>query len=156
MDKNFGFSGKISDASINLTKELSIKDLTTEISNGEGVKNNGINAVIKKGFVLDLELTGSEINLRRENGEIKIKSLIRTKGKSNFSQIKKISSLFGLNLDFFKDINSSADLKTNINFDISKKLKIKNLFYSMVGNIDFLELHTEEKRVIRKYFYLGL
>ena len=100
-------------------------------------ENNGFIAIIKKGSIFDLELAGSTINLKREENETKIKSLLHTNGKLNFSQIKKISSLFGLNINFFKDINGTADLKTNINFDLDKKFKIKNLSYSMEGNMAF-------------------
>ena len=125
--KDYGFSGQISEASINFTKEFSIKNLTTEINQVKGFENNGFIVKIKKGSIFDIELTDSTINLKREEDEIKIKSLLHTNGKLNFSQIKRISSLFGLNINFFKDINGSVDLKTNINFDLDKKFRIKNL-----------------------------
>ena len=89
-----------------------------------------------------------------KKNETKIKSLLHTNGKLSFSQTKSVFSLFGLNTNFFKDINSTADLRTNINFDLDKKLKIKNLSYLTEGNIAFLELHTEEKRIIKKYLPL--
>jgi len=73
--KDYEFSGKVSNASINLTKKFSIKNLTTEISLGKGVENNGFIAIIKKGSLFDLELAGSTINLKREENETKIKSL---------------------------------------------------------------------------------
>ena len=152
--KDYGFSGKVSDASINLTKKFSIRNLTTEIKHGKEVENNGFLAIIKKGFLFDLELAGSTINLKRKENETKIRSLFYTNGKLNFSQIKTISFLFGLNTDLFKDINGSADLKTNINFDLDKKFKIKNLSYSTEGDIALLELDTEEKRIIKKYLPL--
>lgn len=152
--KDYGFFGKISDASINLTKEFSIRNLTTEINHDRDVENGGFTAIIKKGFLFDLELAGSTINLRREKGETKIKSLLHTNGKLSFSQIKSISSLFGLNANFFKDINSTADLRTNINFDLDKKLKIRDLSYSTEGNITSLVLHTAERRIIREYLPL--
>ena len=53
--KDYGFSGKISDASINLTREFSIKNLTTEISYGEETKNGGFKVIIKKGSLYDLQ-----------------------------------------------------------------------------------------------------
>ena len=152
--KDYGFSGKISDASINFTKEFSIKNLTSEINYVREFENNVFVIIIKKGSLFDLELADSTINLKREESETKIKSLLHTNGKLSFSQIKRISSLFGLNISFFKDINGTADLKTNINFDIDKKFKIKNLSYLTEGNIASLELHTEEKRIIRKYLPL--
>ena len=152
--KDYEFSGKVSNASINLTKKFSIKNLTTEISYGKGVKNNGFIVIIKKGSLFDLELAGSTINLKREENETKIKSLLHTNGKLSFSEIKLISSLFGLKTNFFKDINGTADLKTNIKFDLDNKFKIKNLSYSTEGDIASLKLHTEEKKTIRKYLPL--
>ena len=149
--KDYGFAGKISDASINLTKEFSIKNLTTEISNLEDNNTKGFEIIIKKGSMYDLELAGTTINLKREKNEIKIKSLLRTNGKLNFSQIKNISTLLGLNISNFKDINGTADVKTNINFDLDKQFRAKNLSYSMDGDIAYFEIHTDEKRIIKKY-----
>ena len=152
--KDYEFSGKISDALINLTSKFSVKNLTTEINHVKGVKNNGFIAVIKKGFLFDLELAGTTINLMRKENKMRIESLLHSNGKLNFSEIKILSSIFGLNTDFFKDINGTADLKTNIDFDLDKRFKIRNLSYSTQGIIAFLEMHTEEKRMIRKYLPL--
>ena len=106
---------------------------------------------IKKGSIYDLELADSTINLKRAKNKTKIKSSLRTNGKLNFSQIKIISSLFGLNIDNLRDINGTADLKTNINFDLDKQFKVKNLSYSTEGNVAYVEIHTEERRIIKKY-----
>ena len=149
--KNYGFTGELSDASINLTKEFSIKNLTAEISNLEDNNTKGFEIIIKKGSIYDLELVGTTINLKREKNEIKIKSLLRTNGKLNFSQIKKISALFGLNISNFKDINGTVDVKTNINFYLDKQFSVKNLSYSMNADIAYFEIHTDEKRIIKKY-----
>ena len=149
--KDYGFSGKISDASINLTKEFIIKNFTTEIKHGKGVENKGFIATIIKGSIFDLEIEGSTVNLIRKEKEIKIKSMLRTNGKLNFSQIKKISSLFNLNIAAFKDINGTADLRTNINFDLGKNFRVKNLLYSMSGDISYIEIHTKDKEIIKKY-----
>ena len=134
-----------------MTKELSIKNLTTEINHAKGVDGDEFKVIIEKGNIYDLELADSTINLNRGKKEVKIKSLLRTNGKLNFSQIKKISSLFGLNINNLKDMNGVADLKTNINFDLDKKFKVKNLSYSMLGDIAYLEIHTDERRIISKY-----
>ena len=149
--KDYGFSGKISDATINLTKEFSIKNLTTVINHAKNVDGDEFKVVIEKGNIYDLELADSTINLNRAKKESKIESLIRTNGKLNSSQIKKISSLFGLNINNLKNINGVADLTTNINFDLDKKFKVKNLSYSMLGDIAYLEIHTDERRIISKY-----
>lgn len=149
--KDYGFYGKVSDASINLTKEFSIEQLTTEISHVIDAGDDGFKITVKKGFIHDLELADSTINLKRKKNETKVKSLLRTKGKLNFSQIKKISTLFALNIDNLKDVNGIVDLKTNINFDLGKQFKIGNLSYSIEGDIAYSEIHTEERRIIKKY-----
>ena len=134
-----------------MTKEFSIKNLTAEIKNLNDDDINGFEIMIKEGSVYDLGLKDTTITLRREKNEIKIKSLLRTNGKLNFSQIKKISSLFDLNIDNFKEINGIVDLKTNINFDVGKKFKVKNLSYSIEGDAAYFEIHTNEKKIIKKY-----
>ena len=58
--------------------------------------------------------------------------------KLNFSQIKIISSLFGLNINNLRDINGTADLKTNINFDLDKQFKVKNFSYSTEGDVAYV------------------
>ena len=149
--QDYGFSGRVSDASINLTNEFSLKNLTAEISHIKSVDGHGLKVIIKKGYIYDLELTGSTINLKSEKNETKIKSLLQAKGKLNFSQIKKISSLFALNISNLKNINGTIDLKTDINFNLDKRFRVKNLSYSTKGNIAYLEIHTEEKRIIKEY-----
>ena len=149
--KDYGFSGKISNASINLTKEFSIKNLTTEINRGRAVESNEFIVVIKKGTLFDLELADSTINIKRGENETKVNSLLRTNGKLNFSQIKIVSSLFGLNTNMFKDINGIADLKSNINFDLGGQFKVKNLSSETQGRIAFLELEIDEKKIIKGY-----
>ena len=52
---DYGFSGKILEASINLTKEFSIKNLTTEISHTKDEEANLFNIKIKKGSFLDFD-----------------------------------------------------------------------------------------------------
>ena len=149
--KDYGFSGKVSDASINLTKEFSIKQLTIEIKHVKVADVDEFKITIEKGSIYNLELAGSTINLKRTRNETKVKSLLRTKGKLNFSQIKKISKLFALNTGNLKDVNGTADLKTDINFVLSQGFKIENLLYSMEGDIAYLEIHTGERRIIKKY-----
>ena len=50
-------------------------------------------------------------------------SFVNTKGKLNFFQIKKISSLFGIDTDSLKNVNGEVNLKTNIKFYLVLKLK---------------------------------
>ena len=149
--KDYGFSGKVSDASINLTKKFSIKKLTTEINHTKDVDGHGFKITIREGFIYNLELTDSIINLKLKKNETKVKSFFRTKGKLDFPEIKTILTLFALNTNDLKDINGTVDLKTNINFDLSKQFKVKNLSYSIEGDIAHLEIHTEERRIIKEY-----
>ena len=149
--EDYGFAGKVSNALINFTKEFSIKNLTTEIGHLKDSTGDSFKVIIKKGIIYDLELADSIINLKREKKDIKVKSLLRTNGKLNFSQIKKITSLFGINISNLKDINGTADLKTNISFNLDKKFRVQNLSYSTEGNLAYLEIHTDEKKIIKKY-----
>ena len=149
--KGYGFSGKISDASINLTKEFSIKNLTTEVTHKGTTNGDEFKIIIKKGSIYDLELEDSVINLSRHKNETKIKSILKTKGKLNFSQIKQISKVLALNVNNFININGTVNLKTNINFDVNKKYRIKNFSYLTEGDIAHLEIETGEQEIIKKY-----
>jgi len=149
--KNYGFSGRIIDASINIRKDFNIKNLTTEIGYGDEVKNGGFEAIIKKGSLFDLNLENSKINLKREKNKTQIKSLLYTNGVFDFEKIKKISNIFNFDLSDFENINGKANLKTNIAFDLDKRFKLKNLSYSTEGNISNIELHTKEKKIVKKY-----
>ena len=154
VDENYGFSGKISDALIKITKEFSLKNLTTEISNNEGEKPNDFNIKIIKGLFLDLELAGSNINLTKEKNNTKISSLLHTNGKANLSQIKMITSIFKKNINFLEDFNIDADIFTNLSFDLANSFKLKNLVYAADGNIKLLNLKTKENKIIKKYLPL--
>ena len=149
--KDYGFSGKISDASINLTKEFSIKKLTTEINHVRETDGDEFRITVKKGSIFDLELADSTINLKRTKDETKVKSSLRTKGNFDFSKVKKILKLFSLDVNNLEDVNGTANLKTNINFDLSKQFKVKNLSSSIEGDIAHLEIHTTERRIFKKY-----
>ena len=148
---DYKFVGKIFNANINLTNGFLITDLTTEISYGKNSKTNGFVAIIKKGFLLDLKLDGSIINIINKKNGIKIKNLIHTSGKLNSSQIKKITNLFRSNIKILEDINTNIDLKTNINFNLDKKLKIRDLTYLTEGNVSYFEASTNENKILTEY-----
>ncbi len=61
--KEYGFSGKVSDATIKLTKEFSIKNLTTEINDLKKINVNGFELKIQKGFFYNLNLANTIIKL---------------------------------------------------------------------------------------------
>ncbi len=151
IENDYGFSGKIVDARINITKEFFIKDLTTEINHRKVETANLFNIAIKKGSFLDFDLTDSIFKLRSENNEINVKSLLKKRGEFNFSKIKKISSLLNFNINNIKDFNGKIDLKTNIDFKLNKKYRIENLVYSMEGDIPYSEIYFSENKIIKKY-----
>jgi len=148
---DYGFSGRVLDASINITKEFSIKNLTTEINHTKDKSANLFNIIIKKGYLLDFDLTDSRFELRRENNETEIKSSLKTRGEFNFLKLKIITSLLNFNMDNVKDVKGKTDLKTNIDFKLNKKFKINNLVYSLDGEITNTEIHFKEKKIIKKY-----
>ena len=151
MGKDYGFSGKIIDASINLPNEFSLKNLTAHLNLGNKSENSGLSIEIKNGFILDLELTGSIIKLNFEENVTKIKSFLHTNGEINFAKFKKISSLLNLNVNFFKDVKGKIDIQTKVDFDLNNKFKAKNLSYSLTGSIPNLEIDTDKKKTIEKY-----
>ena len=151
LGRNYGFSGKISNAIINLTKEFSIKNLTAEINDIKNNDSKGFQMIFKNGSMSDLDLADTTIKLSYGKNEIKVNSLLRTKGKFDYFRIKKISSLFNLDISNFNEINGVADLKTSINFNLDDKFRIKDSSYSIDGNIEHFEIHTKEKRIIKKY-----
>ena len=151
ISKDYSFSGKISDASLNFTKQFSISNITTKINHVRTDTGDVFEAVIKNGFVKDLELSKSIINLERNENGIQTKSLLRTKGELDFIQINQIFKLFNLKISNFKDINGTVDLNTNINFDLSKKFKVSNLNYTTEGDIFYLEINSKERRIIKEY-----
>ena len=144
--KDYGFSGRILDASINITKQFQIKNLTTEINHSKDDSVNEFNLTIKKGSLLDFDLADSIFILKRGNNETDVKSLLKTKGEFNLSKIKKISSLLNLNINNIDDIKGKIDLKTNTEFKLSKKYRIKNLVYSMEGEIPYSEIYFKKKK----------
>jgi len=148
---DYGFSGKILEASINLTKEFSIKNLTTEISHTKDEEANLFNIKIKKGSFLDFDLTDSVIDLKRKNNETEVKSLLKTKGDFDFSKIKKILPLLNYNISNVKNFNGQMDLKSNIDFKLNKRFSIKNLVYLIEGAIPYSEIHFNDKQKIKKY-----
>ena len=147
IDEIYTFSGKISDALINLTDKFSIKNLTTTINHSRVDSNDRFKIKIEKGLVNKVDLANSIILFIRENDVIKFENIIHTNGKLTFSDIKKISKIAGININNFENINGSVDLKSKINFKLNKQFRIKNLLYSTEGNINYAEIHTKSKKL---------
>jgi len=148
---DYGFSGKILNASIKVSKEFYIDNLTTEINHTKNNTANLINIAINKGSLLDLQLADSAFILERKNSETNIKSLLKTRGEFNFSKLKTFFSLINLNINNIKDFSGKGEVETNIDFILNKKFKIKNLVYSMKGNIPNGKIQFKEKKIIKNY-----
>ena len=152
LGSNYSFSGKILNATINLTNEIIIKNLSTEIAQPKNKNNEDlIDIKIKKGFIYDIDLTDSLINIKFNNSVANIKSSLKTAGKLNYKQFKKISSLLSINLDYLTEINGDFNLTTIVSFDLKNIFNIKNLSYSTEGEILYLEAKTNKKEMIKKY-----
>ncbi len=149
--KNYAFSGKVSNATIKLKKDFSIENFTTEINHTKVDNSDNFKIIIKNGSIYDIKLVDTVINLKREADGIKTQSFLSTKGKLNSSQINKISKLLNSNFPNFKDIKGKVDLKTKLNFDLSKRFKVRNLNYFIEGEVLNLEIDTEEKKIIKDY-----
>ena len=148
---NYGFSGKISEASINFTEEFSIKNLTTEINHKKEKDGDVFVITVKKGSFFDLDISSSVINLKNEKNKRKFETSLHTKGKIDFSQIKKLSSLFNIKEDFLENIVTDVNIKTNIFFDLNKKFKVKNLSYSTEGDLLNLSFDLGKNEVFKEY-----
>ena len=151
LGKEYEFFGKINNATNNLTKDIKLKNLTTDINYRKNTEENIFNIVIKNGLLYDLDLSKTKINIIQKNKETNFNADIKTKGKFNFTEIKKISSILNFNIKKFKDINGLADLNTNINFEINNNLRKKNLKYKVDGNISYMELFLNKKLNLNKY-----
>ena len=149
--KNYGFSGKASNALINLNKDFVIKNLTTYITHSKNSESNTFNIVIEEGVIDNIKLAKSKINVIRKKNETEVKSQINTSGRVNFKKIKKISSLFKFDFKGFKNMDALIDLNTNINFNINDNLNIKDLSYSVEGSIPYIEILHKDIATIKNY-----
>ena len=149
--KDYGFSGKISNASINITKEFPLRNLTLEIGQSKDSNKNIFTTTITKGTFYDFDLSRSKINLEKINEQFKIKSLIITNGKFDFEKFKKLLAIFNQNIDDIKNINGDVNIQTEINFEINKRYQINNLSYITSGDINYFEVETKKNPNIKKY-----
>ena len=149
--KDYGFSGKISNASINITKEFPLRNLTLEIGQSIDSNKNIFTTTITIGTFYVFDLSRSKINLEKINEQFKIKSLIITNGKFDFEKFKKLLAIFNQNIDDIKNINGDVNIQTEINFKINKKYQINNLSYITSGDINYFEVETKKNPNIKKY-----
>ncbi len=145
---DYGFSGKIINASINLTKDFYIKNFTSEITHNK----NLFTILVNNGRLLDLDLVNSVFKLKRTNNEFDIESLIKSNGDFNLDKIKKISSILNLKVENIKDVNIIGKLNTDIKFKLNRNYKVKNLSYQVEGDISNGNISFDQNKKIRKYF----
>jgi len=149
--KEYKFFGRILNATINLSKDLSIQNLTSEI-NYDGEKNDQEYIFnINKGNFDNLNLQGSKITLNKEKNKIRFNTLLNTKGDIDFLKIKKVSNLLNLDLSIYKNIYGSIDLQTKIDANLGKNYKLSQLSYFSQGNILYLNIDTQNIESIKKY-----
>ena len=151
LSNDYEFKGKVIKSTIYLGKDFEIKNLTSEINYSGKNKDEGITIKIEKGNLFDLDLDDSIINLKFSKNYKQIKSELYTKGSLNFNKIKKIASLFKINLDKYNNIDGKINLKTNIKFNLNNSFKVENLNYLTEGNLEKLEIRTKENQKIKKY-----
>ena len=149
--KNYGFSGKIFEASINFTKEFSIQNLTTEINHQKEKDGDVFVVTVKKGSFFDLDISKSVIRLKNKKNKRKFETFLHTRGKIDLLQIKKISSLFNIKSDLLENIATNVNITTNIFFDLNKNFKVKNLSYSTEGHILDLSFDLGRNEVFKEY-----
>ena len=150
---SFIFNGRVLNASININDDYKIKNLTT-IVNYEKYPLEKIEELridVKKGFFLNLNLSDSYLKIKFEDKKNFVESIIASKGKLNFNNVKKISSLINYKLQNFKNLTLDSNLKTKINFEINNKFKIKNKSYQVDGKINNLELGLAQDKYIKNF-----
>ena len=153
VSKSYTFSGKVIKADINFLNAYKLKNLNAKISYGKSsqTKNDTLIIAIEEGLISNLKLLESFINVEFENDKKKIKSAIHTVGKLNFSEVKKISTLLGIKIDYLENISLQSNLNTKVEFDVDKKFRIKNTTYSTEGEINKLQFKTKQERFIMNF-----
>jgi len=151
LSNDYEFKGKVIKSTIYFGKDFEIKNLTSEINYSGKNKDKGITVKVEKGNLFDLDLDDSTINLKLSKNYKKIKSELYTKGSLNFTKIKKIASLFKINVDKYNNIDGIINLKTNINFNLNNSFKVENLNYLMEGNLEKIEMIQNIDKVLSSY-----
>ena len=150
--KNYQVNAKLLNADLNITKEIKIKNLYTDIKYIlKSDKDKSINFIINKGKILNLDLQKSSIDINLVNNKKIIKSKIKTTGISKHSDIDVISSLFGLKLSNIKDIELVSDLETSVELYLDDKFKITDSLFSINGKINDFNLEHQEIKNIKGF-----
>ena len=151
ISKDYKFNLRILESNIRLNKDFELKNFTANLTYGEKSTTERLKIKIKNGNISNLELLESFIDVSFKENYKNIKSSFHTKGKINFLEIKKIANLLDVKLNYFDNIIVNSDLISNLNFNLSDNLKIKNINYSSKGEIGDLRLKIKEQKKINKY-----
>jgi len=152
VSKNYTFSGKINKADINFLNSYKLQDLNAEIAYGKSsqTEDDVLKIIIKQGLISNLKLLESSIDIKFRDNKKKIISTIHSTGDLNTKDIRKISSLLGIEIKNIKNINLESNLITNVQFDLDKNFRIKNTTYSIKGEIKKFQFKTKQKDIIKK------
>ena len=150
--ENYAIYAKVLGADININSDLKINNLSTDIKYVFKSKNDKeINFFINQGKILNLDLQKSSIDINLKDDKKIIKSKIKTRGTSKYSEIKIISSLLGLDLSNIKNIELTSNLETSIQIWINKGFKIADKVFSVEGKINDLSLEHKEFEGIKNF-----
>ena len=149
---NYEIKAKVINADININNDLKINNMSTDIKYFSKSDNDKkINFLINEGKILNLDIQNSSIDIHLINDKKIIKSKIKTKGKSNYSEIKIISSLLGFKLNDIKNIEFTSDLETSVKLVLSNKFKISEKAISVNGKINSLNLEHKKIESAKKH-----
>ena len=149
---NYEIKVKVINADININNDLKINNMSTDIKYFSKSDNDKkINFLINKGKILNLDIQDSSIDINLINDKKVIKSKIKTKGKSNYSEIKIISSLLGFKLNNIKNIEFTSDLETSVKLVLGNKFEINEKAISVNGKINSLNLEHKKIESVEKY-----
>ena len=150
--KNYEINARILNADININSDFKINNLSTDIKYiFKSKEDKKINFLINKGKLLNLDIQNSSIDIHLINDKKVIKSKIKTTGKSNYSEIKIISSLLGFKLNNIKNIEFTSDLETSVKLVLGNKFKINEKAISVNGKINSLNLEHKKIESVKKY-----
>ena len=148
INNNFNLTGKISNAKLQIYNKENIKELNFNFS----IRNNDykfekILFIFKK-----IKFNSDFLNIKKTNDKFFVKGNL--KNKKNKINNDLILLIFNDNLENIDFSNTKFDLNSEFTFDLSKKLKIRNLKVDSRLNLDELNFNNDlyaVKNYIKKY-----
>ncbi len=148
INNNFNLTGKISNAKLQIYNKENIKELNFNFS----IRNNDykfekILFIFKK-----IKFNSDFLNIKKTNDKFFVKGNL--KNKKNKINNDLIFLIFNDNLENIDFSNTKFDLNSEFTFDLSKKLKIRNLKVDSRLNLDELNFNNDlyaVKNYIKKY-----